>query len=499
MTKIVLLNIKENFTPVPPLGILYIGTFLKENGHEAWVYDVNSKKEEEILQEIKKRNPDIIGLTSMTTNYDITKKFNKRLRKVCPYAYYCWGGIHATALPIDTMEENKLDFLIYGEGEETILDVCNRIKEKKRNKKRGINLQNVKGVYYYHEGKIIRNLPRPFIEDLDSLPFPDRTLLKNFKAYLAPPGLIRLQYHKSTTSMFTSRGCCYNCIFCASKLVLGRKIRKRSPKNIIDEMRYLNKTFGITGINFFDDTFGTDKGWVKKFCEEFKKSKLDMIWCCQTRVNIAQDLETLCLIKDAGCMQVDIGCESGSDKILKVLKKGITTKMILKSFHNLKKLKIASFCTFIVGSPGETKEDIKKTAELAKKAPHGGVSFLILVPYPGSPLYKMAKEQDWFVEKNVKFDERWTNKESDIPVMEASFKAKELVKIRTQLENKFFLRNNLTIALSFLKDPRYFFKILRIILTNPTYMSSALKKRKLKDYLENIYQKLNEDLQNEAN
>lgn len=495
MAKVVLINVKENFTPVPPLGILYLATFLKEHGHQSYVFDVNFSKQADAIQKIKNIDPDIIGFSAMTTNYSITEVFNKQVREICPHSYYCWGGIHATALPADTIKNNKLDFIVYGEGEETLLEICNKITNKKKDIEQGIDLSTVKGVVYYDKGQILQTELRPYIEDLDSLPFPDRSLLDNFQAYLAPPGLIRLEFMEGTTNILASRGCFYQCIFCASKLIHGRNIRMRSPKNIIQEMRFLNEKFGITGINFGDDTFGANREWIIKFCEEFKKSGLDMIWCCQTRANIAQDIETLQIIKDAGCVQVDIGCESGSDKILETLKKGINAKMILKSFENLKKLKMRSYATFIIGNPGETMEDIEKTLELAKQAPAGGVSYLILVPYPGSPLYQMAKENNWFIEENTKFDERWTNKETNAPVMEASFKADELIEIRNRLQNSFFFRNNIGLVMPFLKSPKYLFKLMSIIVMNPRYLISAVCDMDARSYLENIYQKFNEKLQ----
>ena len=237
--------------------------------------------------------------------------------------------------------------------------------------------------------------------------------------------------------------------------------------------------------------------WLKEFCDKLKESRLNMVWGCQTRADIAQNLDILRMMKEGGCVQVDIGCESGSDKILKNLKKGITSSMILKSFESLKKVKMETFATFILGNPGETMEDVKKTEMVAERAP-GAVSFLILVPYPGSPLFQMALDNKWFIDKNIVFDDRWTNKQSDILVMEASFKADDLIKIRAKLQNKFFFRNNMSTMLAFLRSPYFFYKAMETVITHPIFIyksaKNALKKRKTMDFLENLYQKFNEEL-----
>lgn len=496
--KVVLIHVKENFTPVPPTGLLYVGTMLKKKGHDVKVFDVNIKEKNSIIRKIKDIDPDLVGFSAMTTSYSVTKEFNKELKKEVPNAYYCWGGVHATAMPIETIKENNLDFLVYGEGELTMVEVCKKIKDKKRNgKEQGIDLKGIKGVYYVNNRKIENTPPRPYIEDLDSIPIPDRSLLENFKWYLSPPGILRGKFYYGVTTMYTSRGCPYQCIFCASKIVHGCKIRRRSVANVIQEMRYLKDNFGVRGIYFNDDTFATDVKWLKEFYNALRENKLKMVWGCQTRANIAQDIGILKMMKKAGCVQVDIGCESGSDKILKNLKKGITSEMILKSFKNLKQVKMETFATFILGNPGETIEDVKKTERIARYAP-GGVSFLILVPYPGSPLYKMALDNRWFIDRNIIFDDRWTNKQSDIPVMEASFKAKELVRIRAHLQNKFFLKNNIPTIIAFLRSPYFLYKAVETVGVHPIFIyksaKKAIKKRKAMDFLEDLYQKFNEDL-----
>ena len=241
--KIVLVHIKENFTPVPPVGLLYIGTILKQKGYDVWVFDINVKEQESVKKEIKAINPDIVGFGVMTTSYSIAKEFNKELKEEIPDAYYFWGGVHATALPEETMRDNNLDFLIYGEGL-TLAEVCKKLEGKsKDSNKRGADLAGVDGVYYAHNGKIKKNPPRCLIKDLDSVPIPDRTLLKNFKWYLSPPGILRGKFYYGITTIYASRGCPYQCIFCASKIIHGTTIRRRSVDNVIEEIKFLISFF----------------------------------------------------------------------------------------------------------------------------------------------------------------------------------------------------------------------------------------------------------------
>jgi len=453
------------------------------------VLDVNIHEKEKYVQKIKDFNPDLIGFSVMTTSYSVTKNFTSYIRKQLSNPILCWGGVHPTALPEETLRDNDLDIVVYGEGEYTLLEIADRYDRY------NLDFSAIKGICYLNYKEFKMNPPRPLIQDLDSLPIADRNLLENFKWYLSPPGILRGKFYFGITTAYASRGCPFSCIFCASKSIHGSKIRRRSVGNVIEEMCYL-KYIGVKGIYFNDDTFATDIKWLNEFCSKAKGLK--MVWGCQTRANIAQDIKVLRIMKEAGCVQVDIGAESGSQKILNVLKKGITVEQIKKSFENLRKLKMTTFATFILGNPGETMEDIKKTEELASLAP-GGVSFLILVPYPGCELYTMAKENNWFRDKEIVYNENWTNKQSDNPLMDASeISPLELVGIRAKLQNKFFWKNNMITLIAFLKSPRFLFHAIKTVFGHPVFMIRSLykafKKRKAMDFLEDVYQKFNADM-----
>lgn len=488
--KIVLAYFRENYTPAPPMGILYLGSVLKAKGHTVKVIDSFPVYHDANIREIKEFEPDLIGLSVLTTGYRIAVYYTAILKKQNPKALICWGGVHPTALAKEVLLQQGLDFVVKGEGEETLVEVCKHLEEKK-------GLEGIKGLVLKSQGRILEGAPRGFIQDLDTLPVPDRTLLQNprFSWYLSPPGIIRGYFLKGITTFYTSRGCPYSCIFCCSHNTAGRHLRQRSVPNVMEEINYLVRDFNVRGLYFNDDTFGLDKVWLEDFCNQLHKSRLKLVWGCQTRANVAS-ADMFKMMKSCGCIQVDIGAESGSDRILKNLNKGITVQDIEKAFRYAQEAGLKTFATFILGSPGETLEDIRETDNLARKI-SAKVSFLILVPYPGSEVFEMAKENRWFVDEELHFSEDWTNKQSERPVMEINLKSAELLRLRARLQNSFLWRNNGEILMSFFMHPVYLLRICRSILRHFEEVFSSLlnsiKQKKSSIILETVYQKFNED------
>lgn len=489
--RVALIYFRENYTPAPPMGILYIGTVLKKAGYEVKVIDSFPAYHQTTLREVRDFHPDLIGLSVLTTGYKITSYYTTILKEQNPGALFCWGGVHPTSLPEEVLTKLNLDFVVVGEGEDTMLEVCNNLRASK-------GLKNVPGVIFRNNGNIQHNGPRGFIENLDCLPIPDRRLLEfpRFSWYLSPPGIIRGNFLKGVTTFYTSRGCPFNCIFCCSHNTAGRKFRQRSVANVMEEINYLVYDFGIKGLYFNDDTFALNKEWTYNFCQALRRAKFKLVWGCQTRADIASK-GIFRIMKEAGCIQVDIGAESGSEKVLKNLQKGITPGDIENAFKLAREVGLKTFATFILGCPGEIMDDIKKTEQLSKRI-RSAVSFLILVPYPGSALFDVAKENKWFRDPNLYFSEDWANKQSEKPVMEINFKADELLKIRARLQNKFFIKNNLDIFLLFFAHPGY---LLRMVLTLARYprftldvIYHSLRQRKTTLILEGFYQRFNQEL-----
>lgn len=463
--------------PMPPLGILYIAAVLEKEGHKVQVFDVSFREENEFLEKLIKFKPDLIGLSVSTTQLNYAKGISNILRKKLSETPIVCGGVHVTALPIESLKELNADFAVIGEGEYTMLDLCDKLES-------GDSLDTVKSLVYKKDGKIVQNERRELIENLNELPFPARHLI-DFEWYLIPPGPIRGNWLKRATTLITSRGCPYRCIYCGSNLIFGKKVRRRSVDNVIAEIEYLEDVYKIDGMWFLDDTFTLNKKWVIDFCRKLRKNKINLTWGCQTRVNaIPEDL--LVEMKRSGCVQLDVGVESGSEKILNVLQKDTNPKMIENTFGIAKKVGVRTMASFMVGNPEETMDDINKTLELAKKINPDFTLFFFTTPFPGTKLNKMAIENQWIKDTDYS---NWLIRQTDTPIMEINFTGNELTKIRSELQNKFVFRN----YISTLRDPAYVLNFLLLSLKYPKGLITGFKKAmKSKRFDDVIYSFLEE-------
>jgi len=421
---------------VPPLGLMYIGAVLEKAGHAVQIYDADPEYQATIINDIKEFNPDLIGLSFLTVGYQRASNFTKSLKEAMPDKMYCSGGVHTSVKPKETLEAFDLDFIVVGEGEDTIIEVCEKLGNNE-------DLTDVNGVMYRKDGEIIVNERREMIKDLDTIPFPARHLI-DMKPYLMPPGIIRGHADSNQTTIVTSRGCPFQCIYCGSHNIFGRKTRRRSVKNVVDEIEHLYKNFGITGIYYCDDTFTLSPKWVREYCEELTQRNLPIKWAGQSRVD-QTDIELMKLMKKSGLVQLDFGVESGSEKILKVLGKGGAgdrKSQIKKSFKLCKELDIRTLATFIIGNPEETKEDIEESFQVAKDIDADYTAFYFLTPYPGTAIYETAIEKGW-LDPNIPFSEIWAHRQPELPLMAITFGKEELRDIRRKMQNAFFRKNYL--------------------------------------------------------
>jgi radical SAM superfamily enzyme YgiQ (UPF0313 family) len=367
-----------------PINLAYIAALLEENHHEIEIIDlqIECRSIKKLIERIKKFNPELIGITSVTPTFPYALKLAELFKKVKKDMKIVLGGIHVTAMPEDTLKNDCVDFVVIGEGEKTIVELADAIEKNK-------NFKKIRGLGFKENGKIIINPPRPLIKNLDDLPLPAYHLI-NMKEYKYPRGIV---------PFFTSRGCPFNCIFCASHLVNGKKIRRRSIANVIEELKLLKK-YGVNYVSFFDDTFTIDRKYVIKLCEQMIKENLNFKWWCNTRVSTV-DEELLTYMKKAGCRIVAYGFESGTQRILNYIKKGITLEQSKRAAEIAKKLDMEMDAFFIINFPTEKKEEIINTIRFARTMPFGWFRLSSATPYPGTELYNICRKNNYVSEEKL--------------------------------------------------------------------------------------------------
>jgi len=368
-----------------------IAAVLEKNGYHVKVLDRLALKltENSILREIREENPSIIGITAMTPTINSAINITRKIKEMNNDTIIVLGGPHVTLFPEETLQRvPEVDIVVRGEGEQTMLELVKTLENGE-----GLNSQ-VLGVTYREKDHVRSSPARPFISNLDSLPFPAFHLLPIAKYRPHPP------YGRQLPSIpiVTSRGCPYRCIYC-SKSVFGGKYRANSPMYIADEIEYLIKKFNVREITFYDDVFTLDKKRVFAICEELERRRIEIPWTCETRVNLVNE-ELVKKMKKAGCYMIAYGVESGDQEILNNLKKDITLEQATRAFELTHKIGLQTIAYFMIGSLGETPETIEETIKFAKKLDPDFVQFSITTPFPGTELFNLAVKEgmvskDW--------------------------------------------------------------------------------------------------------
>lgn len=428
--------------PFIPLGIAYLGAVAEKAGHDVTVIDCQAEKltYDAFRKRISQVPSDVIGVTATTLLYKSAMQLIDIAKEVHPDAVTMLGGSHGTFWDENALNEYpSLDIVVRREGETTFIELLDKLRgENSFDKVLGITFRN-------KEGKISRNPDRPFLEDLDALPFPAHHLL--------PLDSLK-RMGKVLFPLITSRGCVYWCDFCSTVRMFGRGYRMRSPKNVVDEMELVYKKYGVSQVTFYDDAFTVNRDRVLKICEELHRRKLDMMWDCGTRVDMV-DRELLKIMKDAGCIAVWLGVESGSEAILGAMNKRIKldqTRLAYKTAHDVGLMTIANV---VLGFPSETEQTARQTINFVKELNPDDVGFYVATPYPGTPMYDQVIKNGWLrVTDFNKYD-------TATPTFETpSLSIEKLAEIRYKAYQEFYLR------------PGYILKMMR---RGGTYGTSAVK------------------------
>lgn len=456
--KIALVNprVESYSSTLPPLGLLYIAAVLEQAGFAPRVFDIYPYDDRDFA-DLADYRPDAVAMTVLTDYWVRAVELSAFIKSRLPQSVFIAGGVHVTALPQESLASLGAAIGVIGEGELTMRELCEHIAA-------GKGWQEVAGIIFRDSaGNFVTTLPRPHIENLDSIPFPSRHLL-NFEQYLVPPGIIRGHWTERSTTVMTSRGCPFSCIWCGSQCTFGRKVRNRSVENVVDEIEHLVSEYAIDTVWFVDDTFTLNKKRVLEFCRLMTERGIRITWGCQAHVKTA-DEEMFRAMKKVGLVQLDFGVESGSNRVLKSLKKDSTDDLIRRAFTIARKAGIRTTATFMFGSPGETAEDVEETMRLAQEIRPDFVSSFFITPYPGTELMDMAEANSWEMSKR---EESGLKKG---PMLRIHFQTHELMAIREKFQRLFLWRNFSGILLS----PRYMTKALLLFLRNPGGVWSGMQ------------------------
>jgi len=372
-----------DYNKVPAFGIGYISACLKQRGIDCKIFDAhfNDWSQKETIVSVLEYRPDILGFTAMTHEIVQASQMASRLKEQLN-APTIVGGCHVTALHKRTLKEFFVfDYAVYGEGEKTMPDLIEFLQQGGTSP-----ASDIPGVVFRDaQGNIYVNQPRQVLTpaELDRLPYPD------FKDYYSEPQALtgKNVYY----SIFTSRGCPYNCAFCMQ--VLGRKARRRSAENVVQEIEYAISHYGAHTFDFSDDIFLFDSRETRELLQLMIDTSLPerIRWSALVRANFVTR-ELLNLAKKAGCYRLEMGVESGDNEILKAIKKGITVEQVKNAVKIIKDSGISLGTYFILGHPNETTETLKKTVQLAVKLNTDSIAVGLMVPYPGTRIYEMAQQ-----------------------------------------------------------------------------------------------------------
>ncbi|MBI5827103.1 MAG: B12-binding domain-containing radical SAM protein [Deltaproteobacteria bacterium] len=379
--------------PYPPLGLGYIAAYLRKYGghrYDLRIIDGNTSKD--IKKEIEAFNPAIVGFTGHSPQILQAVGLSNEIREWRKDIFQIIGGVHASADPAGTLKRGAFDLAVLGEGERTFTEAVDTYIDNG-----GDRAREIKGAAHRRGDEIIVNHRRAQIEDLDTIPIPARDLF-DMDFYLGLSFGVRGLVRSGVTSMTGSRGCPYSCSFCGVGIVF-KKVRQFSVEYRIAEISELASRYRARALYFADDTFITNKKSVRAFCESMISSGLNkkVKWTAQARANLMdrEDVELLKLMKAAGCIQLEYGFESGSDRVLALLKQNkVTVEDNQRAIDVTRKSGLRVLGTFIVGTPGERMEDLEMTRAFIRKNIDRIDYFqtFICTPFPGSPIYDTCRE-----------------------------------------------------------------------------------------------------------
>lgn len=433
MKKLNILFVYPNIVESPKdisTGIAILSALCKKNNHQVDLIDSTfGIDDSEIINKLKQFKPDIVAITTATNDFDYACHIADLIKKNSKTLVIA-GGYHPTIAPEEVISKKYFDIVCIGEGEEAFLELIDNLEKNKP-------IGKIKNLWIKKlvngKTKILKNPVRNLIQNLDSLPFPDREIF-DYSRYL--------EWNHGTATFLSTRGCPFNCSYCINHFLIkmhagkGKYVRFRSIESLFQEIKHVLKKYKkISNIEFYDDTFTLDEKRVEEFCRRYRK-EIGIPFNINARVN-AVNPRLFKILKDAGCVRVSIGIESGDEYIRnKILKRNMTDEQIISAFKSAREAGLKTYSFNMVGIPFETKESIEKTINLNRKCMPGYVGVSIFNVFKGTEMYETCKKHGWLRKGYAKSYFRESN------INHPNFKLSQLKRIRNTFGFKVFLYYN---------------------------------------------------------
>ena len=401
--------------PLPPTDLMYLASIAESCGFEAIIRDYSQGGDFEA--DLKEFQPNYLVANIATPTFQSDMMAVKLAKEIVPSICTIVKGAPFLTYNTDTIYENPfIDYVIMGEAELTLKDILD-----------GVPNCDILGICYRENFQPVKNDKRPFIEDLDILPFPARHLVDN-SIYKRPDN------GKVQAVVKVARGCPFHCFFCLATPVSGAKVRTRSPENIVAELKECVEKYNIKNFLFWSDIFNFNREWTLELCQKIIESGLKITWSSNTRADTMDD-EMAKMMYKSGCRLVSIGVESGSQKMLDNIGKKITLDDIRNTVKILKKNKIKIYNYFVIGLPWETEETVEETIKFAIELDSNFISFYTATPLPGTKYFAYAMLNK-LVEGNLDFRSAYYE-----PVVRSEHLSKERIfELHKQAIKRFYLR-----------------------------------------------------------
>ena len=416
-----------------PLGLAYIAGYLEAKGIEVNIIDAQAENldHREVLHKVHGKSNAIFGISVLTPVFNSVRRLCRMLKQLYPDGIIVLGGPHCTALPERTLEEiPTADIVCMGEGELTMAEICDHAGDA--------DWTAIRGICYRKSGEILRNEKRAFIKDLDQIPPPARHLLPMHRYHLTASRVAGDDY---CPTIIVARGCPFKCSYCSR--TFGKSFRAHSITRIVSEIQYLINTYHIRQINIEADTLTANKRFLGDLCRAMINAGLPskLSWTCESRVDTV-DKSTLELMKKAGCWQISYGVETGSQRLLDLISKGVTLKQVEDAFRWTKATGISIRGFFMLGLPTETPRESQITIEFAKKLDPLYAQFTLTVPYPGTQMFQELDRNDEIRSYDWDLYNTWSGwkNQSQMPFIASGRSVEELNQLQKKALRAFYLR-----------------------------------------------------------